>query len=42
MSEIEIIEKVWIEFVLAGHEVPEFTDFVSGYKLYESEKNGEF
>ena len=42
MSENEIIEKVWIEFALAGFEVPEFSEFVEGYKQYESDKKGEF
>ena len=38
MSDIEICEAVWVQFLIEGMEVPEFSEFLAGYKLYEAEK----
>ena len=42
MSEIEICETVWMQFLIEGMEVPPFDEFLAGYKQYESDKRGEF
>ena len=44
MSEIEakIVEEVYMEFLIDGHEVGSWEDFKSGYVQYLRESAGEF
>ena len=42
MSDILFIEEVWMESVMDGLELPDFSEFVKGFEVYQNEKNGEW